>query len=75
VSLSLASVTEGGSYLDVDMSLYDPLDQSLVLCNTKDGAEADAAKQFSDFLASKGGPRGDESDTASRCPTRFRSRP
>jgi molybdate transport system substrate-binding protein len=55
VSQSLASVTEGGSYLGVDLSLYDPLDQSLVLCNTHDGAEAAAAKRFADYLASKEG--------------------
>lgn len=53
VALSLAVVTEGGSALPVDPTLYDPLDQSLVVCGS--GDDADAARQLVAFLASAPG--------------------
>ncbi|HMG57661.1 MAG TPA: molybdate ABC transporter substrate-binding protein, partial [Kofleriaceae bacterium] len=55
VALSLASVTEGGSSLPVDPSLHAPLDQAMVVC--ANGEDADAAKQFEDFI---GSPEGHE---------------
>ena len=53
VALSLALVTDGGASLPIDPSLYDPLDQAMVVCGT--GAQANAAKQFEDFLSAKEG--------------------
>jgi molybdate transport system substrate-binding protein len=53
VALSLAVVTDGGSFLAVDASLYEPLDQELVVCGN--GEEADAARQLVAFIASPEG--------------------
>lgn len=53
VALSLAVVSDGGAYLPIDPALHAPLDQQLVVCGT--GAEADAARQFADFVMSKEG--------------------
>jgi len=53
VALSLAVVSDGGAYLPIDPSLHDPLDQQLVVCGN--GAEADAARQFADFVSSREG--------------------
>jgi molybdate transport system substrate-binding protein len=53
VALSLAVVTDGGTSLPIDTSLYDPLDQKLVVCGT--GEEADAARKFADFVTSPEG--------------------
>ena len=47
VALSLAVVSDGGSFLKIDDSMHDPLDQAMVVCGN--GAEADAAHQFEDF--------------------------
>jgi molybdate transport system substrate-binding protein len=49
VALALALVTDGGTSLPIDQSLYDPLEQDLVVCGT--GAEADRAHQFADFIS------------------------
>ncbi|HLL24643.1 MAG TPA: molybdate ABC transporter substrate-binding protein, partial [Kofleriaceae bacterium] len=53
VALSLAVVSDGGAYLPIDPALHAPLDQQLVVCGT--GPEADAARQFVEFLASREG--------------------
>lgn len=53
VALSLAVVTDGGSFLKIDPSLHVPLDQALVVCGK--GPEADRARQFADFVGSKEG--------------------
>jgi molybdate transport system substrate-binding protein len=53
VALSLAINNEGGAYLAIDPELYAPLDQAMVVCGSGDGAAA--AKQFSEFVASKDG--------------------
>jgi molybdate transport system substrate-binding protein len=53
VALSLAVVANGGSYLAIDQSLHDPLDQQLVVCGN--GEEADAARQLAAFIASREG--------------------
>lgn len=53
VALSLAVVANGGSYLPIDQSLHDPLDQALVVCGS--GEEAAAARQLADFIASREG--------------------
>jgi molybdate transport system substrate-binding protein len=53
VALSLAVVSDGGAYLPIDQSLHDPLDQQLVVCGN--GPEADAARQFADFISSREG--------------------
>jgi molybdate transport system substrate-binding protein len=53
VAQSLAVVTDGGTSLAIDQSLYDPLEQDLVVCGT--GAESDRAHQFADFIASPEG--------------------
>jgi molybdate transport system substrate-binding protein len=53
VAQSLASVTEGGAFLPVDPALYDPLEQSLVVCGG--GDESDAARQFVEYLESPAG--------------------
>ncbi len=53
VALSLAVVTDGGAFLPVDQSLYEPLDQMLVVCGN--GEEADAAHRFVDFISSPDG--------------------
>ena len=53
VAQSLAVVDGGGTALAIDESLYDVLEQDLVVCGT--GAEADYAHQFADFVASPDG--------------------
>lgn len=53
VALSLAVVTDGGAFLRIDPSMHAPLDQQLVVCGT--GAEADAARTFSEFVGSREG--------------------
>jgi len=53
VALSLAVVADGGTSLKIDPSLYAPLDQKLVVCGK--GPEADAARQFADFIATREG--------------------
>lgn len=53
VALSLAVVTDGGTFLPIDQSQYEPLDQQLVVCGK--GQEADAARQLADFINSPEG--------------------
>jgi molybdate transport system substrate-binding protein len=53
VALSLAVVTDGGAFLPIDGSLYDPLDQELVVCGN--GEEADAARRLVEFINSPDG--------------------
>jgi molybdate transport system substrate-binding protein len=53
VALSLAVVNDGGTTLQIDPSLHDPLDQMLVVCGS--GEESDAARQFAAMLASPEG--------------------
>jgi molybdate transport system substrate-binding protein len=53
VAQSLAVVDGGGTSLAIDQSLYDPLEQDLVVCGT--GTESDYAHQFADFIASPEG--------------------
>ncbi len=53
VALSLAVVSDGGAYLPIDPALHEPIDQQLVICGN--GPEADAARQFSDFVGSREG--------------------
>jgi len=53
VALSLAEVTDGGNTLKVDPSLYDPLEQEMVVCGN--GEEADSARRFADFIMSPDG--------------------
>lgn len=53
VALSLAVVSDGGAYLPIDPSFHEPLDQQLVVCGN--GPEADAARQFADFVGSREG--------------------
>jgi molybdate transport system substrate-binding protein len=53
VALSLAVVTDGGTFLAVDPADHDPLDQVLVVCGQ--GDEADAARQFAEFVTSADG--------------------
>ena len=53
VALSLAVVTDGGAFLPIDQSQYDPLDQELVVCGN--GEEADAAHQLAEFINSPEG--------------------
>ncbi|MDX2088484.1 MAG: molybdate ABC transporter substrate-binding protein [Kofleriaceae bacterium] len=53
VALSLAVVTDGGSFLRIDPALHDVLDQQLVVCGS--GDEADAARQLAAFIASPEG--------------------
>jgi molybdate transport system substrate-binding protein len=48
VAHSLAIAAEGGASLDVDPTLYTPLDQALVICGA--GDEADAARQYAEFV-------------------------
>ena len=53
VALSLAVVTDGGASVPVDQTLYEPLDQMLVVCGT--GPEAEAAHKLIAFIASPDG--------------------
>ena len=50
VALSLAVISDGGTYLPVDPGLYEPLAQSLVVCGS--GEDAAAAHQLVQFLSS-----------------------
>ncbi|MBA2544736.1 MAG: molybdate ABC transporter substrate-binding protein, partial [Deltaproteobacteria bacterium] len=53
VALSLAVVTDGGSFLRIDADQHEPLDQQLVVCGT--GEEADHARKLADFISSREG--------------------
>jgi molybdate transport system substrate-binding protein len=53
VALSLAVVTDGGTSLKIDPSLHEALDQQMVVCGA--GVEADAARQFAEFVGSREG--------------------
>ena len=53
VARSLAVVTDGGIALDVDPTLYDPLEQSLIVCGS--GEEATAARKLVAFINSPDG--------------------
>lgn len=53
VALSLAVVTDGGAFLPIDQSQYDPLEQQMVVCGT--GPEADAAREFVAFVSAAEG--------------------
>jgi len=53
VALSLAVVTDGGSFLPIDQTDYDPLEQEIVVCGN--GEEADAGHQFVEFIQSADG--------------------
>jgi molybdate transport system substrate-binding protein len=53
VALSLAVVSDGGSFLPIDSALHDPLDQAMVVCGT--GDDARAARKFSEFIGSPEG--------------------
>ncbi|MGE0550431.1 MAG: molybdate ABC transporter substrate-binding protein [Kofleriaceae bacterium] len=53
VALSLATVTEGGTFVHVDPALHEPLDQQLVVCGK--GREAEAARKLAGFISSKEG--------------------
>jgi len=53
VALSLAVVTDGGSFLKIEADLHEPLDQQMVVCGN--GEEADAARQLADFISSREG--------------------
>lgn len=50
VSLSLTVVGDGGGFLSVDPTLYEPLDQMLATCGS--GDDPDAAHELASFLAS-----------------------
>jgi molybdate transport system substrate-binding protein len=53
VALSLAVVTDGGAFLPIDQTRYDPLDQELVVCGS--GDDADAARQLVAYISSPEG--------------------
>ncbi len=53
VALSLAVVTDGGSFLKIEADLHEPLDQQMVVCGN--GEEADAARQLANFISSREG--------------------
>lgn len=53
VALSLAVATEGGSVMQIDPTLHNPLDQALVVCGG--GKAAEWGKKFADFVISKEG--------------------
>lgn len=53
VALSLAVVTEGGSYVLVDDTLHKPIDQALVVC--KRGADEKVGRDFATFVSSPDG--------------------
>ena len=55
IALSLTAASAEGTTLKIDPALHAPLEQALVVCGT--GPEADAAKQFADFI---GGTQGRE---------------
>ena len=51
--IALSLVVDKGSFLAVDPSLHDPLEQELVVCGT--GEESDRARQLAAFIASPDG--------------------
>jgi molybdate transport system substrate-binding protein len=53
VALSLAVVTDGGTFMRIDDTTYDPIDQQLVVCGS--GEAAAAAHQLADFILSPEG--------------------
>lgn len=53
VALSLAVVTDGGSFLRIEADQHEPLDQQLVVCGN--GEEADHARKLADFMSSREG--------------------
>jgi molybdate transport system substrate-binding protein len=53
IALSLSTVTDGGKTLPIDPSMHDPIDQAMVVC--KNGGNAEGAKKFAAFVASKEG--------------------
>lgn len=53
VALSLAVVNDGGTTLQIDPTMHEPLDQMLVVCGN--GEESDAARQFVAMLSSPEG--------------------
>ncbi len=53
VALSLAKVTDDGTYVMIDDTLHKPIDQAIVVC--KHGANATAGKQFATFVNSDEG--------------------
>lgn len=53
VALSLAVVNDGGAALDIDTSLYQPLEQVLIVCGS--GEEVDSAKKLAAFINSPDG--------------------
>ena len=53
VALSLATVTQGGTYFLIDDTLHKPIDQALVVCSG--GGNADVGKQFTAFVSSDEG--------------------
>lgn len=53
IALSLAVVSDGGSFLQIDEDQYEPLDQAMVVCGN--GEEADSAHQFEEFISSPDG--------------------
>ena len=53
IALSLARVSDGGTFLPIDPALHDQLDQSMVVCGT--GDQADLARQFEEFVKSRDG--------------------
>ena len=53
VALSLAKVTEGGSYAVIDATLHKPIDQAIVVC--KHGVNATVGKEFAAFVNSEEG--------------------
>jgi molybdate transport system substrate-binding protein len=53
VALSLAVVSDAGTFMAIDQAQYEPLDQELVVCGS--GEEADAARQLADYISSPEG--------------------
>jgi molybdate transport system substrate-binding protein len=53
VALSLAVVTDGGSFLKIEADQHEPLDQQLVVCGN--GEEADHARKLAEFISSREG--------------------
>lgn len=53
VALSLAIATDGGKFSPVDASLYEPLEQQIVVCGK--GSEAEAGQRFVDYVFSADG--------------------
>jgi molybdate transport system substrate-binding protein len=53
IAQSLLTADDKGKTLAVDPSMHDPIDQAMVVC--KNGANADGAKQFVQFVASPAG--------------------